>query len=191
MSDEVSSPLLTLIKEQSLIDDLQYEEVLAEFKPPGKPISQVLQDFGVMDLDSILQVIANHLGTEVVSLQGRPITPELLQLVPGNMARMYQCLPVGLSNSTLQVALVDPLNPARIDELGYVVKKDIQLVVVDPAQIQKAIEQYYPGDTDSVSDILKELGSDTEIAREVSELGEGATEAMVAGLANEAPIVRF
>ncbi|MEY2429505.1 MAG: type pilus assembly protein PilB, partial [Verrucomicrobiota bacterium] len=191
MSDEVSSPLLSLIKEQSLIDDLQYEEVLAEFKRTGKPIIQTLQDFGVMDIDSILHVIAEHLGAEVVSLKGRPITPELLQLVPGNMARMYQCLPVGLANSTLQVALVDPLNPARIDELGFVVKKDIQLVVADPDQVQKAIEQYYPEGTDSVSDILKELGSDTEIAREVSELGEGASEAMVAGLANEAPIVRF
>ena len=191
MPDEVSSPLLSLIKEQSLIDDLQYEEVAAEFKRTGKPIIQILQDFGVMELDSILQVIADHLGAEVVSMQGRQITPELLKLVPGNMARMYQCMPVGLANSTLQVALVDPLNPARIDELGFVVKKDIQLVVVDPAQIQKAIEQYYPEDTDSVSDILKELGSDVEIAREVSELGEGATEAMVAGLANEAPIVRF
>src|SRR5438045_3340334 len=152
MADEVSSPLLSLIKEQSLSDDLQYEEVLAEFKRTGKPIMQTLQDFGVMDLDSILQVIATHLGAEVVSLQGRQITPELLKLVPGNMARMYQCLPVSLSNSTLQVALMDPLNPARIDELGFVVKKDIQLVVADPEQIRKAIEQYYPEDTDSVSD---------------------------------------
>src|SRR5205085_7697237 len=101
MADEVSSPLLSLIKEQDLIDDLQYEEVLAEFKRTGKPIIQTLQDFGVMDLDSILQVIANHLGAEVVSLQGKQLTADLLKLVPGNMARMYQCLPVALPNSTL------------------------------------------------------------------------------------------
>ena len=191
MSEEVSSPLLSLIKEQSLIDDLQYEEVLGEFKRSGKPITQILQDFGVMDLDAILQVMANYLGTEVVSLRNRELSPELLKVLPAKMARMYQCLPVGLTDHTLQVALVDPLNPNRLDELGFIVKKDIQLVVVDPAQIQKAIEQYYPEDTDSVSDILKELGEDTEIAREVSALGDTATEAMVAGLANEAPIVRF
>ena len=191
MADEVSSPLLSLIKEQSLIDDLQYEEVLGEFKRSGKPITQIIQDFGVMDLDAILQVMANYLGAEVVSLKNRDLSSELLKVMPAKTARMYQCLPVGLTDHTLQVALVDPLNPARLDELGFIVKKDIQLVVVDPAQIQKAIEQYYPEDSDSVSDILKELGEDTEIAREVSELGEGASEAMVAGLANEAPIVRF
>src|SRR5882672_6458305 len=94
MEEEISSPLLALIKERSLIDDLQYEEVAAEFKRTGKPIIQILQDFGVMDLDSILQVIADHLGAEVVSMQGREITPELLKLIPGNTARMYQCMPV-------------------------------------------------------------------------------------------------
>ena len=32
MSEEISSPLLSLIRENGLIDDLQYEEVAAEFK---------------------------------------------------------------------------------------------------------------------------------------------------------------
>src|SRR5712671_5903285 len=191
MPEEISNPLLSLIKEQSLIDDLQYEEVLAEFKRSGKPVIQILQDFGVMELDTVLQVIADNLGTQVVNFRDREFPQELVRTISAHTARMYQCMPMHLENSTLQVALVDPMNPARIDELGFIVKKDIQLVVADPTQVQKAIEQYYPEDTDSVSDILKELGSDTEIAREVSELGDGASEAMVAGLANEAPIVRF
>src|SRR5215207_5107795 len=108
MAEETSNPLLSLIKEQSLIDDLQYEEVLAEFKRSGKPVIQILQDFGVMDLDSILQTIANHLGTQVVAFNDRDASPQLLQLIPANTARMYGCMPVNLSNSTLQVALVDP-----------------------------------------------------------------------------------
>ena len=40
MPEEISNPLLSLIKEQSLIDDLQYEEVLGEFKRSGKPVIQ-------------------------------------------------------------------------------------------------------------------------------------------------------
>ena len=46
MSDDISNPLLSLVKEQGLIDDLQYEEVLGEFKRTGKPVIQILQDFG-------------------------------------------------------------------------------------------------------------------------------------------------
>ena len=67
MAESISDPLLSLIKEQSLIDDLQYEEVVSEFKRSGKPVIQLLQDFGVMDLDTILQLMADHLaGTEHV-----------------------------------------------------------------------------------------------------------------------------
>ena len=191
MADEVQSPLLSLIKEQSLIDDLQYEEVVAEFKRSGKPVIQLLQDFGVMDLDTILQLMADHLGTNVVSLKDKEPTPEVLKLIPSATARMYQCLPIAQDNGTLQIALVDPLNPSRMDELGFIVKNNLQLVVADPIAITKSIERYYPEDTDSVTDILKELGEDKEIAKEASELAATDDVALMAGLANEAPIVRF
>ena len=83
MAEDISNPLLALVKEQGLIDDLQYEEVLGEFKRTGKPVSQILQDSGILDLDTILQVIADHLGAEVVTLRERDLTPELLRTHPG------------------------------------------------------------------------------------------------------------
>ncbi|HWH79870.1 MAG TPA: GspE/PulE family protein, partial [Candidatus Binatus sp.] len=89
------------------------------------------------------------------------------------------------------MALVDPLNPARLDELGFIVKKEIQLVVADPVQIKKAIDQYYPEDTEEVSDILKQLGEDADIAKEVSEVSATDDVSLMTDLANEAPIVRF
>lgn len=191
MPEEISSPLLALVKEQGLVDDLQYEEVAGEFKRSGKPVIQILQDFGIMDLDAVLQVIANHLSAEVVSVRN-DLAPEVIAAVPAKTARMYECLPVGLENGTLKLALVDPLNPGRVDELGFVVKKDIQLVVADPAAIQKAIEKFYPesgGDDESFSEILKELGSDKELAKEAQVAGENAS--VMQDLANQAPIVRF
>ena len=97
------------MKEQGLIDDLQYEEVAAEFKRSGKPIMQILQDFGILDMDSILQAMANHLATEVVDLKTRQISPELVNIIPAKTARMYECMPVGTSNGSVQIALVDPL----------------------------------------------------------------------------------
>src|SRR6266568_2487207 len=179
MAEDISNPLLSLVKEQGLVDDLQYEEVAGEFKRSGKPVLQILQDFGVMDLDSILHVMAEHLGTQVVTLRDRELAPQLLQTIPPATARMYQCLPVGLSDSTLQIALADPLNPGRIDELGFIVKQTLQLVVVDPAQIQIALEKYYPEDNESVTDILRQLGADKDIAKEVSEVTASDDAAMM------------
>jgi type IV pilus assembly protein PilB len=191
MPDDLHDPLLALIKEQGLIDDLQYEEVSGEFKRTGKPVSQILQDSGILDLDTILQAIASQLGAPVVTLREKDLTPELLRIIPAKMARMYQCIPVALENSTLQVALADPLNVSRIDELGFVVKKDIQIVVADPAAVTKAIEKFYLAESESVNDLLKELGDDKEIAKEITEVAVTDDAAMMARLADQAPIVRF
>jgi len=191
MADELTPPLLSLVRNQDLIDDLQYEEVLGEYKRTAKPVIQILQDFGIMDLDAILQTMGNSLGVPVVTLQERDLSPELLRLIPAKTAHTYQCLPVSLKNSTLQIALVDPLSVSSIDELGFLVKKDIQLVVADPAQVEKAIEKYYPQEVENVSDILKELGADEDIAKEATEAAVTDDAAMMERFANQAPIVRF
>jgi len=185
------NPFLSLIKERGLIDDLQYEEVVAEHNRSGKPVSEILHDFGVMDLETQLQVIADQLGTEVVSLRNRELSKEALSAVTAATARMYQCVPVDFSGSTLRLAVADPLDPGRMDQLGFVVKRDFQVVVADPAEIERAINQYYGEVGDSVSDILKQLGADEEIAREVKAAGAANDEAAVIDLANEAPIIRF
>jgi type IV pilus assembly protein PilB len=190
MAEEFSNPLLSLIKEQGLIDDLQFEEVVAEHQRNATPIIQILQDSGVMKLHDILQVMADNLGTEVVALTDRELSPELLKTVPANIARMYRCVPVALNGSTLQIALADPLDPARADEIHFAVKRDVQVVVADPAEIDRTIERLYgQGENENFSQILKELGSDAEIARDVNAASDN--EKLIAEQANAVPIVKF
>jgi type IV pilus assembly protein PilB len=192
MSEEIQSPLLSLIKEQGLIDDLQYEEVAGEHKRSGTPVIQILQDFGIMDLDAILHVMGNHISAEVISLRDTEFSPQLLKTIPANTARMYRCIPVSLQNSTLQVAFEDPLNPARVDEVGFIVKKDIVPVIANPSEIGKIIDKFYgQDDNDSVSEILKELGADADMAKEVEQVEATDDANAMADLADAAPIVRF
>jgi type IV pilus assembly protein PilB len=190
MAEEISDPLLSLIKEQGLVDDLQYEDVVAEIKRSGAPAIQLLQDFGIMKLEDILHVMATTLGTEVVSLRDREFSPELLQTVPANIARMYHCLPVAINNGSLQIALADPFDPARADEIQFAVKRDVQVVVADPTEIEKTIDRLYgPDESENFAEILKELGKDPNIAREVSAAADD--EKLIADLANENAIVKF
>jgi type IV pilus assembly protein PilB len=191
MAEDISNPLLALIREQGLIDDLQYEEVVAELKRSGAPVIQLLQDFGIMKLDDILHVIAGHIGADVVSLKDREYPPELLQTVPARVAQMYHCLPVAVNNGTVQVALADPLDATRADEIHFAIKRDVQIIVADPDEIKKTIDRLYGQNEASgdFSEILKELGADVDIAREADEAAEDVKR--LEDLANEAPIVKF
>ena len=191
MADVSSIPLLALIQERGLVDDLQLEEVAQEHTRGGKQVIQILQDFGLLDLETILQMMADHLGTEVVELRELELAGDVLETVPASSARNLQCIPVGAHGSSVRIAVADPLNPAVVDELNYLTGKEVQVVVADPAQIEKAINKYYGEENESVSDILKELGADADIAREVAEVtaGEGVTD--LEDLANETPIIKF
>ena len=189
MTEEINSPLLSLLREQGMLDDLQFEEVAGEIKRNASPVIQVLQDFGIMKLPDILHVMATALGTEVVQLKGREIPPEVSKLIPAKVAQMYHCLPVGIVNGQLQVALADPLDPARTDEIHFVAKRDVQIVVADPAEIQRGIERCYgQEENESFAEILKELG-DEKLTREAVSVGDDAKAAEE--LANQVPIVKF
>ncbi len=189
MADIASHPLLSLIRDRGLADDMQLEEVLAEHARAGRPIPQILLDYGVMDTDTQLQLIAEHIGTEVVSISETDLTPDVIESVPAATARMYQCVPVGVDGGTVRIAMADPLNPAAVDELSFAVGKEVHLVVADPVQVEKLVRKFYPEEGEGVSDLLKQLGSDAEIAKEVVEAETGAID--ITSLANEAPIVRF
>ena len=189
MAEAISDPLLSLIRERGLLDDLQMEEVQQEHSRSGKPVFQVLQDYGLVDMDSVLQIMADQLGTMVVTLEESEITPEVVATVSAETARMYQCMPVALFGDTVQLALADPLNPQAIDELSFSVKFQIQLVVASPAAVVKAIEKFYPSQpTSGYSDLLKEMGATHDLSA-MDETGAGGM--VIDGASGDAPIVKF
>ncbi len=191
MADAASDPLLALIRERNLIDDLQLEEVSEEHTRTGKPIGGILNDMGFVDTYTQLQLIAEHLGTEVVDINDADLTPDVLKSIPSDVAKMNQCLPVAVFDSVVRVALLDPLNPQVVDEIGFTIGKEIQLVVADPDKVLQAINKHYSDELggSGFDEILSELGADHDLAKEIEEVEEGSGN--VLDLANETPIVKF
>jgi len=190
-SDPVSSPLLNLIRDSKLVDDLQLDEVKEEHNRTGKPIGDILNDFSLIDLETQLQIIATHLGTEVIHLGKQDLAPEVLASIPADTARNYKCLPIAVFDSSIQLALADPLNQPMVDELGYLIHKEIIPLVADPKDIESAILRYYGDAQSDVTEVLKELGSNEDIAREVAAAEAAGGPQELANLADQTPIIKF
>jgi type IV pilus assembly protein PilB len=190
MAEAISHPLLALIRERGLLDDLQSEEISQEIQRSGKPVAQVIEDYGLLDIDSILQIVADHLGTMVVSIDQDQMGPEVIAAVTSETARMYQVVPVAVYGDTVQLAMVDPLNPQIVDEIGFTLKLTPQLVVAHPAEILKALEKFYPAQADlGYAQLLKELGEDSDAVTEADEVKAGGLK--IDDLANDIPVVKF
>jgi type IV pilus assembly protein PilB len=192
MAVSISDPLLALIKDQGMIDDLQLDEVVQEHTKSGKSVSEILIEAAILDLDSQLNVIAEYLGTEVATgLKDREYPEELLRTVPPSTARMYQCLPLESFESSITVALVDPLNPSALDEISFIVGKEVAVVVADPKAVQECIEQHYQEESESYDDILSTFGGDGDLVHEIEAMEEAESEDALTSMANETPIIRF
>ncbi|MEI3006128.1 MAG: hypothetical protein V8T87_16220 [Victivallales bacterium] len=83
----------------------------------------------------------------------------------------------------------NPLNYQVVDEVRFIVGKDVIHIVVPEAQVEAAIEKFYPVDvTATMHDMLAELNLDAEIKDD--ENPEQSADQLEAQ-ANEAPIIKF
>src|SRR6188768_169894 len=93
-----------------LIKEEQAHAFVQEVVTTDKSIDRVIIDHDIVNEDQFYQTIADSLGTEVVDLSELKEPAELRNLIPGGLARLHGAMPVGASENTIYVALIDPLN---------------------------------------------------------------------------------
>jgi type IV pilus assembly protein PilB len=174
--------------EQRVLQSSQAEDVVQEAQLNGKSIEQALIDGGFVDHHGFYQVIADALGTDFVELTGNEIAPEILRLIPGGLARLHRALPVAVSDNTLSVALVDPLDLRAAEDLRFALGKDVHVVVAPAEEVEQRIQRYYGTDSSSMEDILKQLGETGEL---LALRGTDESASAVEAEANATPIIRF
>ena len=159
----------------------------------GTAIPKLLHDQGVLDTASQLELVAEYLGTDVIDITAIEFTSELLELIPMDVAKNYQCLPIGLDGETLHLCMADPLNPTALDDLAYQLKRPLQLRIADPLAISKLIDDKY-SDAEGYDELIEAMGGADGFEEEVEAKPEDdAPEALeiLEEVGDEAPIVRF
>jgi type II secretory ATPase GspE/PulE/Tfp pilus assembly ATPase PilB-like protein len=122
----------------------QLEEALAiEARNRSIPLGQILQDMGVVDAEIINAVMAKKMGIPYIDLQKFRISPEALKRIPQMVAQRYQILPVAESENSLVVAIDNPMNMAKMEELRFVAGMKLVPVMASTEDIRRALESSY------------------------------------------------
>ena len=133
---EYKDPLLQQLCDDQLISVQQAEELIDEHERMGKPVRELLIDMDVMSEDDVMQAIARQLGAEVIDIAHISIPTEVIRAVPASVARMYNVVPVQMDSHSVVFATFDLLSPEVIDELTFVLTRDISFVVAKEADIK-------------------------------------------------------
>ena len=183
MFDDHSDVIRDIALEAGLVTPAQAEEIWESHATTGKSFCDSLVDAGLADRSTILQAVADHMQVQYYSAVPADPGEALTKLLKAPQAHKYVVLPVADEAGKLTLLAKDPFNSAVISELSFILQRDIELAVADPAQVEAAVTRVYG---EATSSSMEEL---------LGEFGEVDTAAVsdedVTKQASQAPIIRF
>ena len=139
---------------------------------------------GLLTQDQILEIVAKDCGMEFEATIGH-VDEDVLSTIQPADSRRYHVLPVRRLPSGLRVAISDPLDFETLDALRYLLKTDLEPVVVPLSRIDEAIIKFFGKNDESLQTLMANMdGSELELKTAGGEENEENAE-------GDAPIIRM
>lgn len=179
--------LLDILQKKGLLNDQQLSQLRLEQVNTGHEIEEILRERAWVDPREIIQAKAQQYNIPFVDLGAQAISPEVLLKIPESVARHYILIPIQSKDSSLSVAMKDPLDLQLLEFLETKTGFKIKPLMADPEQIEKAInENYSVGIEKEVSAAVKETQKELEKMKiEIKDLKD------VEQIVQSAPVARM
>lgn len=188
---DLSDPIISLLIEQDYINEQQAEDIFTEHANSGKPIRNVVVDMGFLTEDELLELIAGYLGTRVVNLPATDIPPDVIHKLPASVARMYNTVPVEMGEGSVVLAVSDLVTPQVMDELMFVLTRDVSFVMAREEDVKNCINQFYGDESELVNDMLSALESEFDDLGDDIDVTNTDDETGLEEAASSTPVIRF
>jgi type II secretory ATPase GspE/PulE/Tfp pilus assembly ATPase PilB-like protein/CheY-like chemotaxis protein len=135
--------------------------------------------------EQILAAIAARFRFPVADLSR--VDPKLTQTVPEQLARRFNVVPVGQTDSYLEVATTNPFDIDAEKVLAFATGREVRMLLGSPARIRQKLDEIYRGEDELVSRLLEGFGSEFDV-KELRDEDDAAASAEEAG---KRPIIRL
>ena len=181
-----------LLTKASLITQDQLKEALRVQKETGGKLGETLIKLGFVSEEDITECLSQQFGVPSINLQHFEIDSGVIKLIPGDVARKYNILPVNKTGATITIAMADPTNVFAMDDIKFMTGYNVEPVVASELGIKAAIDSYY-GTTSSLElkKVMEDLQTQESADLEVLEEDEEMDVSALADSAEEAPVVKL
>ncbi len=183
----MSGRLGELLVRENLISVQQLRKAQEEQQKTGTRIGTALIKVGAIEESKLTDFLSKQYGVPAINLKEFDVEPDIIKLVPKDVAEKHLVVPVNRAGSALIVAMCDPSNIYAVDDLKFLTGYNIEAVVASEPAIREAIERYYAEKGPSLEDIVGGMEDDVEIAE--GEQDAGVEEAAKA--ADDAPVIKL
>ena len=148
-----------ILVKQSLLTEEQLGLALGEQKRSGRKLGRVFVEHGYVTEEQISGALARQLDIPYINLKFFNINAELVRLLPETQARRFRALVLEDRREGLLVGMSDPTDLFAYDEIARLVKRHIELAVVNETEVLAAIDRIYRR-TEDISTLTRELEQD-------------------------------
>jgi type IV pilus assembly protein PilB len=134
-----------LVKENLLSAD-QLSKARDEAAVKGQRLGAQITQLGFLDESELTDFVAKQYGVPSMDLEEVEIDPEVVALIPHEVAQKHNVIPISRAGSTLILATADPSNIFALDDIKFLTGYNIQPVVAGEEAIRRTIETHYDRD---------------------------------------------
>jgi len=162
-------------------------------KNSNKRLGQVLIELGLIDEETLTKAIAKQFGLQYIDIDTAPIPPDPARLIPAELMKRHNVLPLEMTNGKLKVIISDPMDIESMDALRFRLNTELECFLGMPSKIHSYIEQRTTQRSKESDDRLKHSIDATaaELAEAGHELQAESLKAQAAGEDDDAPIIRL
>jgi type IV pilus assembly protein PilB len=139
----INKQLGELLVERGLINQHQLQKALAHQQTKGGLIGEILVELGFAREEDIAQALTAQYGFPYLPLSNYDINTDVLNIIPGRVARQYLLIPIDKIGNNLTIAMSNPLNIQAVEDIELLSGCSVQTFVATSSDIRKAIAKYY------------------------------------------------
>ncbi len=133
-----------MLLQAGLITREQLELALKQQRAEGGRLGYNLVKLKAISEADLNENLAKQHRVESINLDEMAIDGEIVRLVPPEVARRYEVVPISREGKVLVVAMADPDNLFAIDDLRFSIGLEIEPHICATSMILRAIRRYYP-----------------------------------------------
>jgi type IV pilus assembly protein PilB len=181
-----------LLLKARLLNQQQLTKALDEQKSTGGKLGEILQRLGYVTEDDIIECLSHQFGVPSINLRHFEIDPNVAKIIPVDLARKYNVIPVNKTGATLTLAMTDPTNIFAMDEITFMTGYRVEPVVASEEAIRERIDSNFGSSRElELKKVMEDLTTVDEAALELMEEEEELDVAKLAEESQEAPVVRL
>ena len=154
---------------QGLVTQGQLEAALAAQGSERGMLGRILVRRGLITLDQLGEALAEQFGVPFADVVPQTVNPQVVRLLPERLARQRSCVPISVSGSTLQLAMVAPDDIETISEAELITGYHVDPVVALEAPVQAALDRGFDERIVARQTIVDMKMADLEAAEEAVE----------------------